>query len=136
MTYISACGVKNFKLKNNEKITLEPEPAKKQHYVTNIVCLYRVIASDDPDQILLRINHFDLELDYDFLIIGHGDGLTPDKSTELVVLTGQPKLRTIVSPGNVWLTLITDSSSFATGYNIDFRIIDEESLEGKSDTYS
>ncbi len=135
MSHISECGVNNFKLENNAMITLVPPSAEQRYHEKNIICVYYVTGSNDLDRIWLRINHFDLELDYDFLIIGYGDDPS-NKSTELVMLTGQPKLRTIVSPGNVWLTLITDSSSFATGYNIDFRIIDEESLEGKSDTYS
>ncbi len=122
--------MRNFKLKHDDTVTLAPPYGDNN----NILCLYYVTDSNDAARKLLRINHFDFELDYDFLIIGYGD-VSTDKSTELAILTGQPKLRTIVSPGNVWLTLVTDSSGPAIDYNIDFRIIyDEESLAGKLDS--
>ena len=66
----------------------------------------------------MRIQYFDLETDYDFLIIGSGDDPSDSKSV-LARLTGNPKLRTLTSTDQVWLGFMTDSSGIATGYIID-----------------
>ena len=89
-------------------------------YRKDIACFYQ-ITSNLSAQISMRINYFDLESDFDFLIIGSGENPADQKSV-LARLTGRPKLRTVTSTYQVWLSFITDDSGIATGYAIDVNV--------------
>ena len=126
--FISACGIRNYILLN-ETITLQPvsKTENRIQYQNDVLCVYFISSSLDSDNILLRIEEFNLELNFDFLIIGYGDDPS-DSSTELVKLTGHPKLRTMLVEDAVWLAFVTDPSGVESGYKINIKIISDESI--------
>ena len=120
------CGPTQYNAAINESITLSSNItnttwvkflASHNLYQKDTTCFFQ-IKSTSSAHISMRIQHFDLETDYDFLTIGSGDNPSDSKSV-LARLTGNPKLRTLTSTHQVWLVFTTDSSGIATGYTID-----------------
>ena len=103
---------------------------KYGYYPDNIVCVYTIFTTETRVLILLRIIKFDLELGYDYLLVGFGQDTNND-DTVLAKLTGKPKLRTLASNNSfVWLKFLTDPSRGAEGYEIDVILIQEGNIHG------
>ena len=83
------------------------------------------------DLYVLRIVHFSLEKNFDFLLIGYGRD-SSNLDSVLVSLSGTPKLRTLTSTDpDMWLTFLTDLSGQSSGYHLKLRLYTENINDGK-----
>ena len=90
-------------------------------YRNDILCVYSIFVSEDAFTVL-QITHFDLEKDYDYLVVGYGDNPSAISSL-LAKLTGKPKLRTLTSTyQHTWVSFVSDSSGVSSGYDIIIKI--------------
>ena len=115
-----------------QKLLSVPDDMNYEYYPNNIVCAYTILTTKSRVLILFRIIDFDLELGYDYLLVGFGQD-TNDYNTVLAKLTGKPKLRTLASNNSfVWLKFLTDPSRGAKGYEIDVKLIQEGNIHGNN----
>ncbi len=113
-----------------EKLLSLPDSENHGYYPNSIICIFTIYTTESQTLILLRIIQFDLELGYDFLLVGFGQDANDD-NTVLAKLTGKPKLRTLASSNSfVWLKFLTDPSRSAEGYEIDVKLIQEANIHG------
>ena len=130
MTFSGCGGRTNFSLEMDDIENLLSVPDDYGYYPNNIVCVYTIFTTESRVLILLRMIQFDLELGYDYLLVGFGQDTNEDNAI-LAKLTGKPKLRTLASSNSfVWLKFLTDVSRGAKGYEIDVKIIQEGNIHG------
>ena len=99
-------------------------------YANDVVCVYSITMTSRDDLFVLRIIHFSLEKDFDFLVIGSGKDSSKSDSI-LVMLTGKPKLRTLASADpDIWLTFLSDLSGQSSGYQLTLRLYPENLIDG------
>ena len=100
-------------------------------YNSDIICVYFITATHS-DFILVRINFFNTEEGYDFLLIGEGDN-SADRSSILATLTGNPKLQALTSSNSkLWLTFTTDSSVETHGYELEIKRLAVDLINGRT----
>ena len=98
-------------------------------YGNNILCVYTIVVSEIALTII-QITHFDLEEDYDFLLVGYGDNPS-DFNKVLAKLTGKSKLRTLTSSDHhTWVSFVSDSSGVSSGYDIIIEIKSGNTFHG------
>ncbi|XP_070564554.1 cubilin-like [Ptychodera flava] len=99
-------------------------PNHPSDYPNHADCVW-TISLGENQRIKITFNDFNLETDYDKLLIGEGTDPTSDQYVEL---TGPDLPDPIVSSGNeMWLRFKTDWSIVKSGFNLTF---DFECLEG------
>ena len=132
---LTACGQRFHKIQNNQTIYFEPNTTfnsdlQMDTYANDVVCVYSFAMTSLGDLIVLRIIHFSLEKDYDFLIIGTGKD-SSDFDSVLVKLTGKPKLHTLASTdSDMWLTFLSDLSGQSSGYQLTITLYPENLIDG------
>ena len=138
----TVCGQRYYNLQTDQIIYLTPNTTFNTNlniptYANDVTCTYIISKNEKESGLLaLRILHFDLEKDFDFVLIGTGSSPS-DVSSILAKLTGRPKLRTLTSThSEVWLTFVTDSSGVSSGYEIDIYLYVEDKVAGIMNLYS
>ncbi|XP_072046284.1 low-density lipoprotein receptor-related protein 12-like [Amphiura filiformis] len=122
------CGVRNIYIGSDEEIVTLTTPGYPMSYRNDLVCEWIVRAAGERI-IILDIIDFDMENRYDFLIVGNGHNSAIESST-IAKLTGQVKLRTLVSnEAQMWLKVASDRTGTGRGFQIDLtRTIDVEDI--------
>ncbi|XP_072046327.1 low-density lipoprotein receptor-related protein 12-like [Amphiura filiformis] len=124
----SECGVRNIYIGSDEEIVTLTTPGYPMPYRNDLVCEW-IVRSAGERIIILDIIDFDMENRYDFLIVGNGQNSAIESST-IAKLTGQVKLRTLVSnEAQMWLKVASDRTGTGRGFQIDLtRTIDVEDI--------
>ncbi|XP_072022253.1 uncharacterized protein [Amphiura filiformis] len=113
------CGARNIYIEYGDvkNLTSANYPG---NYLTDLLCSY-LVESVEGTPIVIDIMDFDLERNYDFLIIGDGEDPSDAEST-IATLTGMVKIRRIVSlEHQIWIKFVSDRTGTRRGFDIHIR---------------
>ena len=105
-------------------------PKHPFNYPSNLDCNWVIVAGESL-LILVRIHHFEMERNFDHLVVGNGEVVSAPST--IGSLTGNVKLRTITSSQSaMWMSMTSDNTGSLAGFYFELEQIASTAVIGKS----